>query len=930
MGEAYPGTRVEMLYQDRSGLVWLGSPKGLFRYDGQEFLLVQKPDSTDQRVRAIFQDHNMQRWVGYNDGSIYQLKAGRLTRWEPAEGTPKVPITGISEDGVGQLWFSTYGEGVYCFDGTRLHNFNLDDGLLGNEIYVMAKGPDGRIWLGTDGGISICSFAKGKKNVENLTREDGLPDEIVHELLPDLQGNVWVGTYGGGICRYLSKEQRFDFPLKAWPEGIVNHLALFVQKELWIGTDGQGIWRYNLQEGSLLPVNGFEKSKVYDLMKDVEGNIWTVSNTGGVRFACRQFEYLPTPFKNIQAVLAQRDGCLWVGTPSGLFCRRPNGETHTWLQEWRLNVICLYEDKFENIWIGTFDKGAFCFDPKSGRLRQLTEQDGITNNSVLSIAGTNGHVWLATLGGVTEIDNSPNRIFQELPSIRRFGKADGLAANFIYKVFVDRRKRTWFCTDGQGISLLENGVIHNFQSYKELDPATGKEVERQLKAVYSMTEDHQGHIWLSTASEGIFEFDGKRFKRLAVKEGIRDLTITSLVTDTNGQLVIVHPSGIDLLTPASHHLIYFDEEIGLDGIEPNLNATCTDQFGNVWMGVKDGFFKYTPLNERLEIHPKTHLHSVTASYQGIDFKHVTEFSHDQNNFYFEFFGIWYTDPSSVRYRYRLIGYDSNWVASKDRHATFASLPPGNYRFEVTSTENDAWSDEPVISYAFSISPPFWRRWWFVLGCFATVGALVYWYQKNREERLKRVARLEKEKVESELAALKAQINPHFLFNSFNTLIAVIEEDPKVAVEYVENMADFYRTMLQLRDKPMITLEEEVDLAENFGYLLRRRYGDAFALDVSPNCSRDVKVMPLTLQVLVENAVKHNIIVKSRPLKITVMLDDEDNLIVENNLQPKLQPERGTGFGLDSLCRRYELLTGKKVVVEKTETSFKVIVPTIKL
>ncbi len=929
MGEAYPGTRVEMLYQDKSGLVWFGSQKGLFRYDGQDFLLLQKPDSTNQRVRVVFQDRKMQQWVGYHDGSIYKLQANELVKWMPDEGTPKVAITGIVEDEAGQVWFSSYGEGVYCFDGKRLHNFNTDDGLLGNEIYVMAKGPDGRIWLGTDGGISVCRFAKGNKQVENLARKDGLPDEIVHELLPDQQGNIWVGTYDKGICRYLPKERRFDFPLKDWPDGIVNHLALFEGKELWIGTDGHGIWRYSLQDGSLSPVTGFEKSKVYDLMRDMEGNIWTVTNTGGVRYANRQFEYLPTTFLNIQAVLAQKDGCLWVGTPDGLFCQKKNGEVKLWLKERKLNVICLHEDKFENIWVGTFDKGTFCLNPKTGDLRQLTEKDSISNNSILSIDGTNGYVWLATLGGATEIDNSLNRIFKERPPLRRFGKEDGLAANFIYKVFVDRRKRTWFCTDGQGISLLENGSIKNFQSYKEFDAEAGKEVERQLKAVYSMAEDQRGHIWLSTATEGIFEFDGKTFKRLAVKEGIRDLAITSLVADANGQLVVVHPSGIDLLTPETHHLIYYDEEIGLkNDIDPNLNAACSDQYGNVWLGMKDGLFKYTPLNDPLEIHPKTHLHSVMVAYQTVDFGQAGSFSHSQNNLNFEFFGLWYTDPASVRYRYRMVGYDTNWVSTKDRHATFASLPPGQYRFEVTSTENDAWSDEPVVSYEFSISQPFWRRWWFVLACCAIVGAAFYWFQKTRELRLKRVALLEKEKVESELAALKAQINPHFLFNSFNTLISVIEEDPKAAVEYVENMSDFYRTMLQLRDKPMIGLEEEVDLVENFGYLLKRRYGDAFQLEVNPNCSRDVQVVPLTLQVLVENAVKHNVIVKSKPLKVQVMMTDDGYLMVKNNLQPKLQPEKGTGFGLDSLRRRYELLTGKQIVIEKTETEFKVSVPTI--
>ncbi len=929
MGEAYPGARVERMYQDRDGMIWFGSSKGLFRFDGLDFLLLAKPDSTNQRVRAIFQDQKKQHWVGYDDGSIWRLKGDKLTPWLPEEGTPKVAITGIGEDSAGQLWFATYGEGVYCFDGIRLHNFDTDDGLLGNEIYVLTKGPDGRIWLGTDGGISVCSFKKGQKTVDNLTRKDGLPDEIVHELLPDSRGNIWVGTYDKGICRYNPRKRQFDFPLKDWQNGIVNHLAIFEQNEIWIGTNDTGIWRYSLQDGSLRQVSSFEKSKVYDLLKDAEGNIWTLTNTEGISFATRQFELLPTAFKNVQAVLCDHENNLWVGTQQGLFQQRNNSETFVpWLQNLQLNVVSLYQDKFENIWVGTFDKGVFCLDPVSGQMKQFTESQGLTSNSVLSIDGIGNYIWLATLGGVTEIENGVNLIFEASPTIHRLDKEDGLSTNFIYKVFVDSKKRTWFGTDGQGISLLQNGKIYNFRAYKTTDPATGKQVEKELKAVYSLTEDARGHIWLSTATEGIFEFDGQAFKHLAVKEGIRDLAITSLATDANGQVVVVHPSGIDLLTPATHHLIYYDEEIGLTNIEPNLNAICRDGFGNVWMGIRNGILKYTPLKEPLEIHPKTHLHRISVAFQEVDFQNISEFNHRENNIVFEFFGLWYTDPASVRYRYRLREYDPDWLATKDRQVSYSSLPPGKYTFEVSSTENEAWSDEPVVSYSFEIMPPIWRRWWFVLGCVVVGAGLFFWYQKTRDRRLQRVNLLEKEKAESELATLKAQINPHFLFNSFNTLIAVIEEDTKAAVEYVERMSDFYRSMMQLRDKEVITLAEEVELVHNFGYLLQKRYGDNFRLVIQLDGKEEGFIVPLTLQILVENAVKHNVISKLKPLTVEVKIEEPDYLTVSNNFQPKLKPEVSTGFGLASLRRRYELLTGRKVKVEETGAFFKVSVPIV--
>ncbi|MBI5916310.1 MAG: histidine kinase [Bacteroidetes bacterium] len=934
LGEAYPKARAEVMYEDRNSLLWFGSTQSLFYFDGLEFTVFPKSDSTgSEHVRAIFQDKKMRLWVGYEDGSIYYLAGQKLLPWLPEEGTPKVPVTDFGEDKQGRLWFSTYGEGVYYHDGVRLHNFNAADGLPATDIYVMATGPDGRMWLGTDGGISICSVQDGKKRVENLTREDGLPDEIVHEILPDSDGNMWIGTYDQGACLYNTKERRFEYPLEGWQHGIVNRLELFKRKELWIGTEGNGLWRFSLQDGSLRPVSGenFDRAKIYDLHKDIEGNIWAVSNTGGISYANRQFEFIFTDFKGIQAVLSDRQNRLWVGTPEGLFeyrtDERDNSSFRPLLQKLGLNVVSLHEDTFGNLWLGTFEKGVFCFDPATGKIRQFTEKEGLTNNNVLSIDGTNGHIWLATLGGVSEIEIAANLISGGVPVIRNFNEKDGLGNNFIYKVFIDSKKRTWFGTDGQGISVLENGQIRNYADFRTAGEEQEKPEESGRKVVYSFTEDHRGHIWFSTAADGIFEFDGEKFQHLTVKEGIRDLAITSLMTDANGKIVVLHPTGIDLLTPETHHLIYYDEEIGLHDLDPNLNATCKDRWGNIWMGVRNGIIKFSPLNEALAFDPRTRLNNVSILFKPVDFQSLSTFAHDQNNVVFEFMGLWYTDPASVKYRYRLNGYDPDWITTKDRHANYSSLLPGKYTFEVTSTENDAWLDEPVVSYSFEILPPVWRRWWFVMLCAAVAAGLFFWFQKSRDKRLQRVHLLEKGKAESELAALKAQINPHFLFNSFNTLIAVIEEDPPTAVEYVEKLSDFYRMVMHLRDKDVISIEEEVELVQHYGYLLQKRYGENFRLNVQLN-GHSAFVVPLTLQILVENAVKHNIISSAKPLTVDIEMEGHNFVSVANNLQLKIHPEQSTGFGLDSLRRRYELLTGKKVKIEASKTQFKVSIPLI--
>ncbi len=931
IGEPYQLAKVELVYEDQNSALWFGTSEGLFLYDGIEFQPFLKEDTTSNHVRAVFRDSKKQLWVGYNDGSIYHLERRKLERWAQKVGPLQVPVNGFAEDGKGNIWISTYGEGVYFFDGTNSININDEDGLPSNDIYVMAICKAGNIWLGTDRGIATCKITEQGNSIENYNSEDGLPDDIVKAILVNRDGKLWIGTYDGGVCLFDPIEKTFSFPIPDQPLGVVNCLELFEGTDLWIGTLGNGIWRYSLLQGGLHPLPSLENAKVKDLHRDIEGNIWIVTNTLGICSANRQFESIPTNFDNVQSVLSDANNRLWVGTPNGLFTHhldeKGRSSFHEQLPALKLNAISLFEDKFGNIWIGTYGQGLYVYRPATGAVRHISVQDGLVDGNIFSIDGVGQYVWLATLGGATEIKYGADILKGGELAFRTIDQGDGLGANFIYKVFIDSQERVWFGTDGKGVSVLENGSVKNYPAASHNHADGNTDEDHQLHAVYSITEDKNGHIWLSTENAGIFEFDGTDFEHLTVKEGIRDLEITSLATNANGQVIIVHPTGLDVLTPTSKHLIYYDDEIGAQDLDPNINAVCADRHGNVWIGGKNTIIKITALKEALEIHPRTFLNNVSIFLEPIDFRSDTIFSHSQNNVVFSYVGIWNTDPQTVKYRYRLLGYNVDWISSKDRRATYSNLSAGKYTFQVTSTENDAWSDEPIIGYSFEITPPIWERWWLILLVFFLFAGLFYLYQKYRDKRIQLVNLLEKDKIESQLAALKAQINPHFLFNSFNTLVSVIEENPKLAVEYVENLSDFYRKIMQLRDREIISIEEEIELVRNYAYLLEKRYGKNFRLNISHN-GELCYIVPFTLQILVENAVKHNIISKSKPLTVAIAIKENKYIVVTNNIQPKLTKEKSTYFGLESLAQRYKLLGNKKVKVEQTEKEFKVSIPVV--
>lgn len=195
-----------------------------------------------------------------------------------------------------------------------------------------------------------------------------------------------------------------------------------------------------------------------------------------------------------------------------------------------------------------------------------------------------------------------------------------------------------------------------------------------------------------------------------------------------------------------------------------------------------------------------------------------------------------------------------------------------------------------------------------------------------KETLVKTEKLEKENLKSQYETLKSQINPHFLFNNLNTLASLIEENPKVAVDYVQKTADYYRNILNLKDKEIIMIEEELELIRTFFNLQSNRYGDNLKLNI--NISENYLLTyaaPLTLQMLVENAIKHNIISKEKPLTINIFSNDV-YIVVSNNLQKRDLENGSSKFGLKNISDRYSFLTNKKVEVIENEDTFTVSIP----
>ncbi|MDT0559158.1 histidine kinase [Ichthyenterobacterium sp. W332] len=202
---------------------------------------------------------------------------------------------------------------------------------------------------------------------------------------------------------------------------------------------------------------------------------------------------------------------------------------------------------------------------------------------------------------------------------------------------------------------------------------------------------------------------------------------------------------------------------------------------------------------------------------------------------------------------------------------------------------------------------------------------VYYYkeaQKNKIKEQKVIAGTASAKFD----ALKNQLDPHFLFNSLNVLTSLIEENPDNAQKFTTSLSKVYRYVLEQKNKDLVTVDEELDFARTYMSLLKMRFEDSLIFDIPEKAQNpESKVVPLSLQLLLENAVKHNMVTSSKPLHIKIY-EEGNNLVVMNNLQPKQIVKKSSGVGLGNIKQRYELLTNKKVIINQEAKRFAVAIP----
>jgi ligand-binding sensor domain-containing protein len=923
--------KILCLQKQGNGFLLVGTTNGLYRFNGHDFNYFSFEDTVSKKaITAIGEDNNHTVWVGLQNGEIGYVQNKIVRMLKAEEGHPAVAITTIKIDPLQTLYFATAGEGIYYYTNKRFHNINMDDGLSDNYVYDMLLTKAGLIAC-TDKGLNTINVINGRKNVRSYTSTNGLPDNIVRCLQAKDNQQCWIGMQDKGIGIYSPLYSRFDssYYLNNWSYGQVNSITS-LHNQLWVATESSGIVSLEYAGKNLNELKGIKTintgfTKASNLINDNEGNTWFTSNNQLVKTTGIQLENIiplsGQDYNEAHAILSDHTGSIWINTKKGL--RKYYANNSSWqskdyalpLLSEKTDITSLFEDKFGHIWVGTMGKGVIIIDPITGKSRNLNEDNLLVDGSVVSINGKDGQVWISSLGGAVFCElTDANRDINTNYTFNNYNKVSGIGSNYIYSTLVDSKNRVWFATDGKGVTVFEKGRFTNYNQANGI----------KSLIVYSLCEDLKGNIWFSTLEGGVYKYDGKKFSNISVANGLNDATVTALATDSKGNIIAVSKKGVNIIDTKTNSISYLDVNQGLEELNTDLNC-ITFKSDKIYFISNKGIIRYIPSYQ--SILPKIVLNNVQLFLKDIDIYKRQKFDYDENNLSFYFTGISFSHPDKIRYQYKLEGFSNEWITTKDNSINFPKLPAGKYTFRVRVSLNNQFPATSEASFSFTINKPFWQRWWFITAVILLISAAIFFYIKTRERRIKRWDLIEKEKIQSQFETLKSQVNPHFLFNSFNTLISVIEENPSGAIKYTEHLSDLYRKIVTYRDNDTITLKEEIELINDYFFIQKERFGSNLQLLVTLSISdlKNYRIAPLTLQLLCENAVKHNAISSETPLTIEIY-KREEHLIVKNNINKKFTAEKGAGMGLQNIQKRYQLLSKKQLSIENTGQDFIVSIP----
>src|SRR5580704_1644988 len=740
-----PGGAVHAIAQSPDGYLWIGTDKGLVRFDGFTFLPVPPKSLLPQNdpILGLTTDAEGDLWVRMQTAGILRHNRGKFENLASGPNATVTQVTAIARESVAGMLLSDLISGTLRLRRGKLDLVAPATILPGAAVTSsMAETAGGYIWLGTLG-AGLFYLENGR--VTRVTQ--GLTETKINCLLLVGEQELWVGT-DPGLFRWSGTGFRRTELGPSLRDQQVLTILRDRDANIWVGTT-RGLLRVNASGTSLAEEEGMQRAgAVNALFEDREGNLWVGGATGLERIRDSAFitystDKGPSPYASGPVYVDGEDRTWFAPEKGGLY----------WTKDGRVqpvkpallgkDVIYSIAGRDHEIWIGRRQGGLTHLRYSSGPITTETygQANGLEQNSVYATyQGRDGAVWAGTLtGGVSRLKDGKFTIYTT---------TNGLASNTVSSILEGHDGTIWFGTPN-GLSALANG---KWRTYSLQDGLPSDNVN-------CLFEDSAGALWIGT-SAGLAYFQMGRMHSLHEVPGSLREQIVGMAEDKSGRFWIATSNHVlrvarDKLLSGVVNAVDVHEYDQADGLESTegvkrSRSVVSDSAGRIWFSLSSGLSVVNPSEITDNSGPALpHIEAITADYNTANLDASVRIPPSPRRITFEYTGLSLAVPERIRFRYFLEGFDSSWsqpVAA--REAVYTNLGPGSYRFRLVASNSEGLWNGPETAIALNVAPAYYQTYSFRLSCLAAFIALLWALHRWRIHHLRRQEKRLRDVVET--------------------------------------------------------------------------------------------------------------------------------------------------------------------------------------
>ncbi|WP_276480341.1 sensor histidine kinase [Paraflavitalea pollutisoli] len=947
-----PGNAVTKLAEDRDGKIWVGMVRaGLSCYDPAAGTFTHYPiqategqQAATPAVSALYIDQDNTVWAGVQQKGLFRLdrSSGKYQQYNiipdsstryPIEIRPVYnSVYGVHQEKKGVYWLATH-DGLYRFEPatcsmTPVRTTWPGNAVLRDDLFTSIVADGQGLWLGSwAGGLSYYNIQSGQwENYKFSKRNKNIgTTNIIMDIKVRNEQELWIASNDAGLGVFNKQTKRFNF----WPDDndagipskLVEHILSDNQQNLWAG-----------HVGGLSRIRERDKKFLYTPVKvqhTDNGAFYAITSLQDDRAG--RYQYMGTAFADGLHAIDKQTG----QTITLPFQHMPGDEAV-------LIINDIIQDSKGVVWVLARDY-VYQYDPVRKMLLMPPQPPAYSaatpsNNFITLREDPRGRIWIAT---------ERNGLFCYDPQKQQYqhyfngpGSPLALPSNVIRTIAIDRRGRVWIGNRRGSFGYLDDSL----KQFVNPDTRGALSQDARKNHVYALYADRDGDIWAGTDG-GVLHYNAAGEKPALAKvyngdNGLQEEVTFALQGDAEGNIWTISPPNLCMIHKSNGSVTTYGKPDGLDKVGL-ANGLSLLRDGNMAILTAGGYYTFNPQS----FPKKSTVVPLLITTFKVDDKEVyceylpkgastIEVPPGVNVISFEYAALDYNRPDKQEYAYMLEGFDKDWVmAGQRRYAGYANIPGGDYVFKVKATNMPGNWHTPEVLLAIHVRSPFYKTWWFMLAVALTLATSLYVFYKAKLGQQQQILQLEtktqqleKEKTLVMYENLKQHLNPHFLFNSLTSLSSLIRIDQKMAGNFLDKMSRIYRYILKNRDSEVVPLRDELKFVQMYIELQVTRFDQGLRINNTIGDDfLDRKIAPVTLQNLVENAIKHNLVDTESPLVIDMFVEN-DYLVVRNNLQKKNFVETSNKQGLANMLSLYRFLCNKPMIIEEDATWFTVRIP----